>query len=152
MDRPAAYHAHVMPSEPVVSRERPLGVVVIAVFLAIESVLVVAQILFDSSLSTRTETLLEINAWTPAAFVLLALLRGVAAVGLWRGLRWAWALSMLMVGASMVALLYLYWLGDPSYPFMAIDVVIAFYLNQGAVRDYFEGRDVSAPTAGAGRG
>ncbi len=141
-----------MQSNPAAPPERPLGVVVIAVFMAIETVLAVGQIIFDSPLSTRTETLLEISAWTPAAFVLLALVRGAAAIGLWMGLHWAWALAMLMVGASMVLLLYLYWLGDPSYPFMAIDVVIAFYLNQGVVRDYFESRDVSAPTAGAGRG
>jgi hypothetical protein len=134
-------------------RERPLGVVVIAVFMVIEAVLAIGQILFDSPLSTRTETLLEISAWTPAAFVLLALVRGAAAIGLWMGLHWAWALAMLVVGASMVLLLYLYWLGDPSYPFMAIDVVIAFYLNQGVVRDYFEGpKGAPASGAGAGRG
>jgi uncharacterized membrane protein (DUF2068 family) len=69
---------------------------------------------------------------------LLAGLRVVVAVGLWRGLRWAWVLTMLVVGIGLLVSLYVFWLGDPAYPRMAIDIVVAFYLNQGAVRHHFD--------------
>ena len=41
---------------------------------------------------------------------------------------------------------------DPSYPRLAINIVIAFYLNQGAVRGYFEWRrDQDSELAQGGR-
>ena len=113
---------------------------IVALFLVADAVLAIGQIVFDTTLSTRFETLLDINALMPAFEVALGVLRASAAVGLWFGHRWAWVLAMLTVGFSLVLSMYLYWVGDPSYVRMAISVVIAFYLNQGAVRDYFEGR------------
>ena len=121
-------------------RVRPLGVVVIALFLVADAIVAIGQVTFDTSLSTRSETLLDINEFMPAFVVILGVFKVVAAVGLWFGHRWAWIVSMLVVGVGLVFSMYLYWLGDPSYARMAIGVVIAFYLNQGAVRDYFEGR------------
>ena len=51
---------------------------------------------------------------------------------------------MLLVGISLIVNLVLYWNGEKVYPRMAIDVVLALYLNQGAVRDYFERRPQAA--------
>ena len=80
----------------------------------------------------------------PAVVFAVAVLRLVAAVGLWLGWRRAWVLTMLLVGIG---------LSSPSTSTLsetrptlrlAIDIVIAFYLNQGIVRDYFEGRPRTA--------
>ena len=51
--------------------------------------------------------------------------------------RWrrAWVLTMLLVGISLTLNLWLYWTGQHLYLRMAIDVVLAMYLNQGAVRE-----------------
>jgi lysylphosphatidylglycerol synthetase-like protein (DUF2156 family) len=129
-----------MSSGPGTRRTRPLGIAVIAVFLVVDAGLMLLQLGVDSTMSTRTATLLRISDLAPAGFVILSLLRLVAAVGLWRGSRRAWVLAMLLIGVGLITSLYLYALEDPPYSRMAIDVVIAFYLNQGAVRDYFEGR------------
>lgn len=118
--------------------KRPLGVAVTVIFLALNAVMMAIQLVGDTPFATRVQTLTDIHPWTPAFFVVVVGASLVAAGGLWLGHRWAWALAMVVVGVSLVASLYLYWLGDPPYPRMAIDVVLAFYLNQGVVRDYFE--------------
>ena len=124
----------------IVERERPFGVVLIALFLAADGALAIGQIALDTSLSTRTATLLEIGAWVPGVMVAVAILRLLAAGGLWLGYRWAWALSMLLAGLGLLTSFYVYWLGDPAYLPLALNVMLAFYLNQGAVRSYFEGK------------
>jgi len=126
-------------------RQRPLGVAVVALFLVLDSAMAVSQVIFDTTLSTRTQTLLDIDASVPNLVLAAAALRVLVAIGLWRGYRWAWVGSMLIVGAGLVFSLALYWLGDPSYVRMAINVVIAFYLNQGSVRDHFEGGRGTSP-------
>ncbi len=120
---------------------------VIAVFLVLDAVVAFATLIADSPLMTRTSTLLEINEAMPAVVFAVAVLRLVAAVGLWLGWRRAWPLTMLLVGTGLLFSLYLYALGDPPYARLAIDIVIAFYLNQGIVRDYFEGRPGQASVA-----
>jgi hypothetical protein len=117
-----------------------MGVAVIAVFMVLDAVIGAGQLLIDSPYMTRTDTIVEMNDGMPLLIVALAMLRIVAAVGLWMGSRWAWVLTMLMVGIGLIFSFAVYWLGDPAYLRLAIDIVIAFYLNQGIVRDYFEGR------------
>jgi membrane protein implicated in regulation of membrane protease activity len=102
--------------------------------------MLVVQLVADTPYGTRAQTLDDVHVWTPAFFALVAGVSLLSAAGLWLGHRWAWALTMLVVGVSLVASLFLYWRGDPPYLRMAIDVVLAFYLNQGAVRDHFERR------------
>ncbi len=93
---------------------------------------------------TRTSTLLELNEAMPAVVFTMAILRLIAAVGLWLGWRRAWPLTMILVGTGLLLSLSLYAVGDPPYARLAIDIIIAFYLNQGVVRDYFEGRPEKA--------
>lgn len=117
----------------------------VAIFLVVNVVLALVQLVVDTPYGTRVHTLVEIHPWTPVIFVVFSGASLLAAAGLWLSHRWGWALAMVVVGVSLVGSLYLYWLGDPAYPRMAIDVMLAFYLNQGAVRDYFERR--GGPTA-----
>jgi hypothetical protein len=121
-------------------RQRPVGVAVIAVFLVLDAIVGAGQVLIDSPYLTRTDTLVEMNDGMPLLIVALAALRILAAVGLWMGSRRAWVLTMLIVGVGLAFSFVVYWVGDPAYVRMVIDIVIAFYLNQGIVRDYFEGR------------
>jgi lysylphosphatidylglycerol synthetase-like protein (DUF2156 family) len=123
-----------------IKRQRPLGVAVISVFLVLDAIVAVSQLLFDSPYVTRTDTLVEMHEAMPVVVAALAVVRVVAAVGLWMGSRRAWVLAMLIVGIGLILSFAVYWLGDPAYIRMVIDIVIAFYLNQGIVRDYFEGR------------
>ena len=135
----------------VTPRERPLGVVVIALFLLADAVVAIGQVVFDTRLSTRSETLVNIGEWMPAFVVVIGVLKVVAAVGLWFGSRRAWVVAMLVVGVSLLLSFYVYWVGDPTQARMLINVVIAFYLNQGAVRDYFEGQAEGARIEVPGR-
>ena len=120
-------------------RQRPLGVVVIAAFLVLDAVLAIAERAFDLGTGTRQDILAAEADRISLLVIVLVALRLVAAVGLWLGWRRGWALTMLLVGISLVIDLALYWNGQPLYLRMAIDVVVALYLNQGAVREYYEG-------------
>lgn len=63
-----------------------------------------------------------------------------AVIGLWQLRRWAWTLTILLVGLSMFGNLRGYYFGDPDYLDMALDVMIVFYLNLRETRAAFEPR------------
>jgi hypothetical protein len=127
-------------------RARPFGVTVIVVLL-----LAAALVAFPSSLlglfgSVRSEggiaplpdpTTVELIG---GLTLLLALGAAAltAAIGLLRLRRWAWVLTMLMVGAQMAANLWEYVVaGERPYVEMLLDVVLVFYLNQREVQRAF---------------
>jgi hypothetical protein len=141
-------HAMTAPVAPPPARARPLGVVLIAAFLVADAALAIAQRLFDIDPNARQDLIGGIGS-DEVDFVVIALvvLRLVAAVGLWFGWRRGWVLTMLLVGISLILDLWLYWNGHRLYLRMAIDVVLALYLNQRAVREYFGHRAPSAPLA-----
>jgi hypothetical protein len=120
------------------SHQRPLGVVLVAAFLVIDAALSLAANVLDLGSGTRRDLLAEFDGQLSIVIISLVILRLVAAVGLWSGWRRGWLLTMLLVGISLVLDLWLYWNGRPLYLRMAIDVVAALYLNQGAVRAWFE--------------
>jgi hypothetical protein len=120
-------------------------VAVIAIFLLLDATLSIADILGILPAGLDRGPLREITQYAPGPLLGLAVVEIVAAVGLWRGSRRAWVLAMLIVGISLVADLYLFASGEPRFARLGIDVVMAFYLNQGMVRDHFERR--SGPEA-----
>jgi hypothetical protein len=124
--------------DPAPRRERPLGVVLIAAFLVADAALALAGMFFDLGSLTRQDLLAAPVGQGRIAITVLVVLRLVAAVGLWFGWRRGWVLTMLLVGISLVLDLWLYWNGQPQYLRMAFDVILALYLNQGAVRDHFQ--------------
>jgi len=128
-------------------RQRPLGVVVIAVFLVADAVLSLSEHVFNLGTGTRQDLLADGEGRVSLLIIVLVTLRLVAAAGLWRRWRRGWILAMLLVGASLVVDLALYWQGQALYVRMAIDVVLALYLNQGAVREYFDPQALRAPAA-----
>lgn len=134
-------------ANPGTRRQRPLGVVVIAAFLVVDAVLSLAENVLHLGSGTRQDVLTDPDGQVSLLIIVLVALRLVAAVGLWAGWRRGWVLSMLLVGTSLVIDLWLYGRGQPLYARMAIDVVLALYLNQGAVRAYFEPPARGAPAA-----
>lgn len=131
---------------------RPVGVAVIGFLLAADAFVVLAALAFDMPFVIRKDALLDIGDSMPVLIAGLAIVRLIAAIGLLLGSRRAWVLVMLVVGVGSILGFYLYWIGAPSYPRLAVNIVIAFYLNQGAVRDYFERRrDPDAELAPGGR-
>jgi hypothetical protein len=132
---------------PATRRRRPLGVVLIAVFLVVDAALALAEHTFNLGTGTRQDIFATQGDRVSALIIGLVILRLVAAAGLWLGWRRGWVLTMLLVGASLVIDLWLYWNGQPLYLRMAMDVVVALYLNQKAVREFFEGKpSKAAPT------
>jgi hypothetical protein len=136
-----------MTSTPGVRAARPPGVAVVAIFLLLDGLLGAIDVLASVPWTSRRAFLADVDPLVLTIVLAFAALQFVAALGLWRGSQRAWVLAMLLMGVGLVAALILWWNGHPSYPSMAIEVVIAFYLNQGVVREYFRGRGAARPEA-----
>ena len=79
---------------------------------------------------------------SPAGRVALAVAGAamiLSAAGLLLRLQPAWGLTMFIVLIGLVVNLVAYVSGDPNYLRLAIFVLMAFYLNQRAVREVFAG-------------
>ena len=72
----------------------------------------------------------------PAAGVLAAIAL-VIALGLWFLQPWAWVLAMLLAGIGLATDIVGWFNGREAYLSLLFGVVIAFYLNQSAVRRRF---------------
>ena len=72
-----------------------------------------------------------------AIYLVLAGLSLVAAAGLLRVRRWAWILTMLLIGLGLAVSLVGQVAGDGSDLRLALQVASVLFLNQRAVRDRF---------------
>lgn len=70
-------------------------------------------------------------------YLVVGLLRGVAAVGLWRFQRWAWVMTMTLLALSMALDIVSYFNGQTFYFSMFVNVILVFYLNQRDVQHLF---------------
>jgi hypothetical protein len=122
---------------------RPLGVALVALFMLADALIGGLEALGALPELLEHGHVLNTSDASAGVLAVLAALKVVAAVGLWLGWRRAWVLTMLLVGLSLVALILLYLSGadQPRYLRLALNVVIAFYLNQGVVQEYFERRE-----------
>jgi hypothetical protein len=132
---------------------RPFGVVLVAIFLLADTVVGSLEALGRIPELAEGGPLLDASDVSAGVLAAIAALKVVAAVGLWLGSKRAWVLTMLLVGLSLLILIVLYLSGvdEPRYPRLAINVVIAFYLNQGSVREYFERPAETVAQGGASR-
>jgi hypothetical protein len=124
-------------------RQRPFGVLLVVVLELVQAALLVA-VLLGQSVPLVSGGLYDLDVTETGRAVLLVVGAAIvlAAVGMFLGLRWGWALSMLLVGVGLVVLLLAYANGQFHAIRLALWVAVAFYLNQRAVRDYFEDRPV----------
>jgi hypothetical protein len=122
---------------------RPLGVALVALFMLADAVAGGLEALGRLPELADRGPLLDASDVGTGVLAAIAALKVVAAVGLWVGSKRAWVLTMLLVGLSLVILIGLYLAGvdEPRYLRLVINVVIAFYLNQGLMHEYFERRD-----------
>jgi hypothetical protein len=132
---------------------RPLGVALVALFMLADALVGGLEALGALPELLDRGPVLNASDASTSVLAAIAALKVVAAVGLWLGSRRAWVLTMLLVGVSLVALmlLYLSGVGEPRYLRLAINVVIAFYLNQGVVQEYFERREDATSQGGVSR-
>ena len=132
---------------------RPLGVALVALFMLADAIVGGLEALGALPELLDRGPVLNASDVSTSFLAAAAALKVVAAVGLWLGWRRAWVLTMLLVGLSLVALivLYLSGVGEPRYLRLAINVVIAFYLNQGVVQQYFERREDATSRGGVSR-
>jgi hypothetical protein len=127
-------------------RRRPLGIWIITILqLTLAGTLVVSLVTGEDLFAPIPGTVLA-EEYRPV-YVAWVAVAGMAALLLWRLSRRGWALTMLLTGLSLLANLVLWWNGEPYWTRMAIQVVIALYLNSAAVRQLFLHRtDVSRIT------
>jgi hypothetical protein len=123
------------------TRKRPFGVLVL-ILLQILSILGVAldvavvQIGQPSIFFGTVE-----NPSLLLAFQILYIFYLLVVVaGLWQLQRWAWFIIMVQLGVTMALELWLYFLGNPFYLGMVVNVIMVFYLNQRDVQQAFERR------------
>jgi uncharacterized membrane protein (DUF2068 family) len=130
------------------TRKRPFGVLVL-ILLQIGSILGVAlditvvQIGQPSIYFGPVENL-NLLLGFQILYILYSL---VVVVGLWQLRRWAWFIIMVQLGLSMALGLGLYFLDNPFYLGMVVNVIMVFYLNQREVQQAFERRRRSQETA-----
>lgn len=120
---------------------RPLGIWLIAGLLVLNGLVALALLVRD--LPDLLDRVFAAGKLDPDLWPLLwawAAANLVAAFLLWRLSRRGWALTMVIVGLGLVANLVYWWVGEPNHLRMALNVVMAFYLNSRSVRAIFERR------------
>ena len=120
-------------------RKRPFGLYMILLLLMIQALLglVLATILALGMAVNPDEF------WTTVGpelydvpFVLMAI-TAVVLVGLWRYRMWGWYGIMLLLAYYTATDAIGYFVGEPDYVSMLLNVAMVFYLNQREVRDLF---------------
>jgi hypothetical protein len=116
----------------------PFGLWVIAVALVLSGVLVVLAVTGKAEGFLSGGTLgLEGSLDGRNGVGLFGIGQIVAGVGMLFRVRSAWGLAMFLVMIGLAANLISYFIGDPNLVRLLLLVVIAFYLNQRAVREVF---------------
>ncbi|MBK8050267.1 MAG: hypothetical protein IPK16_26085 [Anaerolineales bacterium] len=81
---------------------------------------------------------------TNLQLAIVMVLSMISVIGLWRMQRWAWYLTMLELGFSMVVNISMYFNANANYVDMFLNVLTVFYLNQKDVQRAFVRRRVEA--------
>jgi hypothetical protein len=119
-------------------RRRPFGVTLITALWLVYATLAILFIIDPAYFPVSgVARLFDGVGLRLSAHAGLALLAATSAVGLWFLRPWGWVASMLLAGVNLAVEIVLYFLGTPGYPYLAVAVVIAFYLNLGDVRGRF---------------
>lgn len=142
-DQPAVTHedSPVPPPDP---RKRPFGQKAIVFLMVAQAILGIAvdAIFLAGGSDIRTQFIASMDGPLPVtvqlfSLLIIAPLRLVAAIGLWRGRHWAWLLTMALLSYAMALDGILFFIGEPAYLLMALNVITVFYLNQREVLGLF---------------
>ncbi|HLA16208.1 MAG TPA: hypothetical protein VJZ72_04845 [Candidatus Limnocylindrales bacterium] len=137
-------------------QHRPFGIVVLAVLFVVRALLLLLALTAPSlpelgpvrRFLTMPAAIVAAVRETPALGTVvlgLAIVLVVAAILLWAGRRSGWVIGILTTGFFLVVDLYQASRGDVNTLWMALDVVVVFYLNQRDVRDRFSIGDTGPP-------
>jgi lysylphosphatidylglycerol synthetase-like protein (DUF2156 family) len=145
-----------------IPRQRPLGITVLAIVTGLGGVLSLllgglALSMADQLAQLIVEYAPELTSAPPDllagvidAFAVVLALVGVVSLlnsfGLWKGKRWAWALSMVL--AILGALSGLFALPSGALG-LIVNALIIYYLTRAHVRDYFRRPEEMEPTSTA---
>jgi uncharacterized membrane protein (DUF2068 family) len=127
------------------ARIRPLGVVVVALLGVGRIVIEVVQILTtdpDGILGSIAggSAIPTFPPNTPEWFIgqgaslAMIVLTAASTIGLWRFRNWGWSLALIIAGVVLALDIGWWWIGEPRYPGMFLNMVAVFYLNQRDVR------------------
>ncbi|MFN2196797.1 MAG: hypothetical protein ACK2UW_11810 [Anaerolineales bacterium] len=120
-----------------VPRRRPFGLYVIIALQLIAAIFLTLVLLSEKTIAPYLEVLVQNPVyyswfgWVLIGFLVLAV------VGLLFLKRWGWILTMILTGLGLLYSILSYFLGNPHYLSMVIDLVIVFYLNQHDVQSAF---------------
>lgn len=78
--------------------------------------------------------------FTIAAICLGIVAMSLAIIGLLRRQRWAWVLTMMLMGVALLAGIWEHIQGAPNYAALLVYVVVVFYLNERSVQRAFARR------------
>jgi uncharacterized membrane protein (DUF2068 family) len=134
-----------------VEKPRPLGVTALAVLTAVgggASILLGASFLsaaadlikmliqYDPTYATTGADVLTLSIQILAGFFIVV---GVVALldsfGLWRGMGWAWWMSVILAALGILSSVLIVPIGLVS---LAIELIILYYLMRPSVRNYFK--------------
>jgi hypothetical protein len=132
-------------------KRRPFGLKAIITLQIVQAILGVALfVLFNinnpdlqADLERDVRELLRLPL---TLYLIFAILRIPAAIGLWRYQRWAWVLTMTLITVSMALDIVAFFRGRPLYLSMFLNVIMVFYLNLQEVQELFSG--MGTETAG----
>ena len=65
------------------------------------------------------------------------MLTAASAIGLWRLRAWGWSLALIIAGVILLLDLGWWYVGEPRYVGMFMNMIVVFYLNQRDVRTIF---------------
>lgn len=121
-------------------RRRPIGIWMIVILELANGLLWWADIVMGTTLNdARVRDVVGDGNVIRASVLFWSTLMVLAAVLLWRLDRRGWALMMVLVGASMLSNLLIWWQtpAQANWSSMAVSILTVFYLNSSSVRTLF---------------
>lgn len=121
-------------------RRRPIGIWMIVILELANGLLWWADIVMGTTLNdARMRDVVGDGNVIRASVLFWSTLMVLAAVLLWRLDRRGWALMMVLVGASMLSNLLIWWQtpSETNWSSMAVSILTVFYLNSSSVRTLF---------------
>lgn len=121
----------------------PFGIQAIAIFQVVSALIALAGTDFTVLERELDRNILSSDFRFVLIALILAVVRPMTALGLWRLRHWGWTTAMVMTGLFLITDLLQYFTDRPDnhfallYASMLVNVIIVFYLNQRNIRDIF---------------
>jgi uncharacterized membrane protein (DUF2068 family) len=132
-------------AEPITRASRPFGLYAIIILQGITVIaFLIVTVWAPEEVLERLPPLIAHPRMLQSVAAVVVALFLINAAGLWWLRRWAWQLTMIVTGASLLTGIIQYYRGNPAYLQMVTDLFIVLYLNQRNVQRCFERRRAPA--------